>query len=279
MPAAVIPIRATGSHARTASWSLVEVARPGHAPVPLGILLVDDETDRLSLRFHNAADFERQHDDDLDENEADILDFLADDLRLKSLERGGRALLDSLEDSLSNFLRIGDRSAISYTGDPQLAADRLFDEYVDAGIRPFVRHLPFYTLRAAATKFGDAMDAEQDGWRRVPEHLRLTPDMFIAQVVGPSMEPLIPDGSFCVFRHGVVGSRQGKRLLIELFGETNTSNRYTVKRYTSRKTYSEDGAWQHERIRLEPLNREFEAFEIGPDDFRVIAEFVAVLPA
>ena len=38
-----------------------------------------------------------------------------------------------------------------------------------------------------------------------------------------------------------------------------------------------DGSWQHESIRLEPLNPEFEAFELGSGDFRVIAEFVQVL--
>ena len=35
--------------------------------------------------------------------------------------------------------------------------------------------------------------------------------------------------------------------------------------------------WQHETIRLEPLNPQFEAFELGAGDFRVIAEFVQVL--
>ena len=36
-------------------------------------------------------------------------------------------------------------------------------------------------------------------------------------------------------------------------------------------------SWEHEDIRLEPLNREFPAFGLHPDAFRVIAEFVAVL--
>ena len=39
--------------------------------------------------------------------------------------------------------------------------------------------------------------------------------------------------------------------------------------------------WQHESIRLEPLNPDFEAFDLAPDVFesryRVIAEFVQVL--
>ncbi len=104
-----------------------------------------------------------------------------------------------------------------------------------------------------------------------------TEGMFIAHVVGRSMEPLIPDGSLCVFRAPLVGSRQGKKLLIEQFGTGSDSSRYTVKRYTSTKIDNEDGTWTHDDIRLEPLNREFEAFTLGPDEFRVIAEFVKVL--
>ena len=84
--------------------------------------------------------------------------------------------------------------------------------------------------------------------------------------------------SLCIFRTGVVGSRQGKRLLIEKFGETDFGSRYTVKRYTSVKKQGEsEDSWEHDSIRLDPLNPEFEAFELGPDGFRVIAEFVEVL--
>jgi hypothetical protein len=50
-----------------------------------------------------------------------------------------------------------------------------------------------------------------------------------------------------------------------------------VKRYTSRKTEGQDGSWEHAAIRLEPLNPEFEAFDLMPGDFRVIAEFVRVV--
>jgi SOS-response transcriptional repressor LexA len=51
-----------------------------------------------------------------------------------------------------------------------------------------------------------------------------------------------------------------------------------VKRYTSdKKRATEEESWEHARVRLEPLNREFESFELGPDEFRVVAEFVEVL--
>ena len=273
MPAAVIPIiPATRFNTRHATWSLLELARPGAKPLPLGILLVDDATGKLTPRLRGSATF-----DDLEEEEIDILDFLESDLLEKARESGGKAVLDSLEDTLSNFLRIGDRTGVAYAGDPEKMADRLFDEYVDASVQPFVTHLPLYTLRAAATKFGEGMQSEQDGWVRAPG-LTLRENMFVARVVGRSMEPLIRDGSLCVFRTGVTGTRQGKRLLIEQFGETDFAARYTVKRYSSKKRINtKDDEWEHERIRLEPLNREFPAFDLGPDEFRVIAEFVAVL--
>jgi len=279
MHAAVIPI---GLSPKTnhATWSLLEVTLPGAKPVPFGILLVEDSTGRLTLRLRDRSALCDPDLPDLEEDEADILDFLESDLLTKAAESGGRSLLDSLEDSLSHFLRITDRTAIACGADPQKTADRIFDEYVDSEVRPFVTHLPLYSLRAAATRFGEGMQSEQEGWLRVPHPARRD-NMFVARVVGRSMEPLIPDGSLCVFRAGVAGTRQGKLLLIEKFGETDFAGRYTIKRYTSRKrrppSDESEAAWEHESIRLEPLNREFPAFDLGPEDFRVIAEFVEVL--
>ena len=278
MPVAVIPFRSASTVSRGATWSLLEIARPGLSPEPLGILLVDDETGGLSLRTRDAGEFQ-----DLEEQDADFLAALESDLEAKALEPGGgRALLDFLEDCLSGFLRIGDRTAIEYSGDAGQTVNRLFDQYVDSEVRPFVTHLPLYGLRAAATRFGEEFDragmSEPDEWVRAPRGVRLNEGMFVAQVVGRSMEPLIPEGSYCIFRGPVVGSRQGKRLLIEQTGGvTDLDSRYTVKRYTSVKKTNDDGTWQHERIRLEPLNPEFEAFELGDGEFRVIAEFVQVL--
>jgi len=272
MPAAVIPIRQSATTHR-GFWYLLEIVPPGSKPLPLGVLLMDAETDTLGYRLLDSAHFA-----DLEEQEIDILDFLARDLENKASEFGAAALLSSFEDSLSDFLRISDRTAIEFTGDPGRTLDRLFDEYVDREVMPWITHLPLYGLRAAATKFGEGMESSLEGWIRVPAGIRPAEGMFVARVVGRSMEPLIPDGSLCVFRSGVTGTRQGKRLLIEKFSETDFAARYTVKKYTSRKTYDEDGDWTgHEQVRLEPLNHEFEAFNLSPDEFRVIAEFVALL--
>jgi SOS-response transcriptional repressor LexA len=276
VPAAVVPIRAL----KHGAWSLLEVAPAGQKRQPCGILLAGERPEEYAQRLKPWSDFAGS----LSEQEADVLEALEQDLAAKAREGGGRALLTSLQDSLSHFLRISDSTAISYSDTEQAVADRLFDQHVDGRVQRFVTHLPLYSLQAAATKFGEATEsvetAEED-WVRVPSGLRISEDMFVARVVGRSMEPLIPDGSLCVFRGNVRGTRQGKRVLVEKLGEPAFDARYTVKRYTSAKNAGEEGEWRHTRIRLEPLNPQFEAFDLSGDEFesnfRVIGEFVEVL--
>jgi SOS-response transcriptional repressor LexA len=248
--------------------------------VPFGIVLAEEAGGPPTMRFRDLSCFE-----ELDEEQIDILDFLPDDLAAKGREMGGVPLIESLEDSLSHFIRISDRARIAFSSGAQATVDRLFDEHVDATPRKFITHLPLYSLRAAATKFGESMDAgglgTEEGWVRVPEKMRLDTGMFVARVVGRSMEPRIPDGSLCAFRAPVVGSRQGRLLLIEMLDVDDASQRYTVKKYARRaelRNQLVEGAEREGRIRLEPLNKEFEAFELTADRYRVVAEFVQVLP-
>jgi hypothetical protein len=239
-------------------FCLLETTVPRRA---IGVLLVESGAITEFRLRSDWAGFE----------DTEYLEALTEDFDLKLRELGGRVFLEWMEETLSGFLVISDREPARGFG-----LDELYEEYVDARVKPYETHLPVYSLRAAATKFGEDSAVDVEEWRRVPG-LRLSEGMFIAHVVGRSMEPLIPDGSLCVFRAPVVGSRQGKKLLIEQFGAASDSARYTIKRYSSTKIYNEDGTWTHDGIRLDPLNREFEAFSLHPDEFRVIAEFVKVL--
>jgi phage repressor protein C with HTH and peptisase S24 domain len=265
-------------------FSILSVALPGYPVTAAGVLLFDPVDNEL--RFKLRDDWETLGIDKDAEDDEEYLAALADDFELQIREVGGAAFLQSLEDSLSGFLRISDRESVAVTNAPR-TLERLFDQHVDSAVREYITHLPLYSLRAAATKFGEDEAVEQLDWLRAPEGLRLTEGMFVAQVVGRSMEPLIADGSYCIFRAPVVGSRQGKRLLIQEIKTAGSDSAFTVKRYTSHKRKvardEDDEAWQHESIRLEPLNPEFEAFELAPDVFeeryRVIAEFVQVLEA
>jgi len=106
--------------------------------------------------------------------------------------------------------------------------------------------------------------------------------MFIAQVVGKSMEPTIPDGSWCLFRFERGGSRNGLVVLVEsrLVTDPETSQKFTIKRYKSEKENLGNGEWRHKRITLSPDNKAFSDIVLenaGVDDFRVVAEFVEVV--
>jgi SOS-response transcriptional repressor LexA len=155
---------------------------------------------------------------------------------------------------------------------------RLYREHVPAKVLPFVTHLPRHSLSVAAGKFLENREVEAEGWEEAPANLKITPQMFVARITGRSMEPTIPDGCLCVFRLKVEGSRQGRLVLVESL-DGGANDRYTVKRYRSEKTQHPDGSWSHERIWLEPLNPEFESWDLEPEEdrFRFIAEFVRVL--
>ncbi|MEO7650718.1 MAG: S24 family peptidase [Bryobacteraceae bacterium] len=264
----------------TAEYVLLQLELPARSKSTVGVLMVDPAADRIYFKLREDWDAIAEEED------VEVLCQLQRDFETKGLELGAEAFLRSLEDSLSNTLLVTKRESIPAAKNYSRVLERLFDQHVKKSkVIPFVTHLPLYSLRAAATKFGTDMEVstelEPEDWLRAPERLRLTPKMFIARVVGRSMEPLIPDGSLCVFRTGVVGSRQGKRLLIQQLGTSESGGEFTVKRYQSRKVETGEDEWQHSSIRLEPLNPEIEPMEFDPADehrrFRVIGEFVEVL--
>ncbi len=149
----------------------------------------------------------------------------------------------------------------------------------------YVTCIPLVPLKAAAGAFGDLQHVEDDGfeWVAIKSRHRLRRGMFVAQVVGKSMEPAIPDRSYCLFSAPVEGTRQGKTVLVQLRDGTDpaTGQRYTVKRYESEKAGDGDG-WRHTKIALKPINPEFEPIVLtGADEgqLQVIAEVLEVLGA
>jgi SOS-response transcriptional repressor LexA len=269
-------MNALSKDARAAEYSVLQLALPGRPAIALGILLYDPAADRLYCRLrenvHELADPE----------DAEVLELLEEDLAARAREMGGRQALESLEDSLSNVLRMTDRKRANVR-DFSFTLQRLFEDHVlglerePAKILPFVTHLPVYSLRAAAGAFGRDMEAEATDWVAAPPGLRLTRDMFAAHVTGHSMEPEIPDGSLVVFRYNPAGSRQGKRVLVWRRGASETGGEFTVKVYESEKRLTKDG-WQHSRIRLKPLNPEYPTLDLDEGaEYKILGDFVCVL--
>src|SRR5262245_50744483 len=151
MPATVSPI-----YSRTGEYSLLRLALPGEPEHAIGVLLRDPEEDRLFLRLR--ADWDQIAGD----ADREYLSHLEEHLRAQADEMGADRFLRGLEDSLSHVIRIDDREAVPLNSF-HYTLDRLFARHVQAReVRPFRTHLPIYSLRAAATRFGEDMQVEEE---------------------------------------------------------------------------------------------------------------------
>ena len=142
----------------------------------------------------------------------------------------------------------------------------------------FRTHLPRYSLAVAAGPFlTNPEDVSAEEWVEAPPDLKLDEGMFVAEIRGHSMEPKIPNGSLCVFRRNVVGSRNNRLVLVRN-SELADDNQYTVKRYKSEKQVTEEGFVQT-RIRLESLNPAYPSWDLDEEEgkYQIMAEFVRVL--
>ena len=270
MPARVLSFRDVAPKA--GEYSLIVCALPGQAEQTIGVLLLDAASDTLHVRLRR--DWEKL----ASEEDAEVLAELADDLLLQAQEHGGKTVLDKLEQEASNSLRVTDREAVS-VGDFDKTLNDLYRRHVAAQVLPFRTHLPRYSLAVAAGPFlTNPEDIQAEEWLEMPSDLKLDDGMFVARIQGHSMEPRIPDGSLCAFQKRVVGSRQGRLVLVRN-SELADDNQYTVKRYKSEKTFSEDGGFAQTRIRLESLNPAYPSWDLDEDagKYQVVAEFVRVL--
>jgi len=142
----------------------------------------------------------------------------------------------------------------------------------------FTRLVPVFSLEAAAGLWGPETAPEEIGWAEAAG-AAIKPGMFIARVRGHSMEPKIKDGSWNLFRPCPHGSREGRIVLVQFnsMGDPENGGRFTVKKYHSAKTFSED-AWQHDCIELLPLNPDYAPIPVasheGPE-MVVVGEWVA----
>ena len=143
--------------------------------------------------------------------------------------------------------------------------------------RPLV---PVYSLEAAAGLWGPEIEPKVMGWTEI-QGLAVQPGMFVARVRGHSMEPKIPDGSWCLFRKCPAGSREGRTVLVQFnsLGDPENGGRFTVKKYHSEKAVTED-SWVHKGIKLLPLNPDYAPIQVDPreaSEMIVVGEFLRIV--
>ncbi|HVE86656.1 MAG TPA: LexA family transcriptional regulator [Myxococcales bacterium] len=138
--------------------------------------------------------------------------------------------------------------------------------------------VPLVSVRAAAGAFTEPEAVEASGFITARTRRVIKPGMFAAAVSGRSMEPLIRDGSICLFRPMKGKDPENRVVLIQLRDATDpeSGGRYTVKRF--KVAGRRDG--RISRVRLDPANREFKPILLEEDPMRqltVIAEYLEVL--
>lgn len=153
-------------------------------------------------------------------------------------------------------------------------------------VKPFKNAVPVVALKLAAGMFSEVQSFDNDAveWVALPDIYRPQPGMFIAQVVGESMNRRIPNGSWCLFRVNPQGTRVGKVVVAEhrSIDDPESGGSYTVKVYSSEKTKSPDGGWSHAVVTLSPdsTDPKFKPLVFGSEsvgEVRIIAEMISAL--
>lgn len=137
--------------------------------------------------------------------------------------------------------------------------------------------VPLLDLKAAAGQFGEEQGPGFKDWVEINSSRSLVKGMFVAEVIGASMEPLIPDGAYCLFQRKQPRLRSDMAGLFQLHDATDAESggRFTVKTLQLRSTTGDDG---YERSTLlVPENPEFSPIQVTEDNVTFIAEFVEVL--
>ncbi|WP_395685790.1 DNA/RNA helicase domain-containing protein [Caenimonas koreensis] len=153
-------------------------------------------------------------------------------------------------------------------------------------VRPYQNAVPLFDLKIAAGSFGDFQSAKVSDceWVELPAMFSPQPGMFVAQVVGESMNRRIQNGAWCLFRANPTGTRVGKVVVAQhrSIEDPELGGSFTVKVYRSAKRAAVAGEWRHTSISLEPDSDDpsFRPLVFGPDageDLRIVAELICVL--
>ena len=150
-------------------------------------------------------------------------------------------------------------------------------------VKPYVNSIPLVDISAAAGNFSELQNHNELTWIELPINISVKKGYFICKVLGESMNQIIPNGSYCLFKQDDGGTRNGKIVLVESTGihDNEFGSGYTVKEYQSIKTITENG-WKHDKITLKPksTNTEYTDIQLVEDDlinFKVVGIFEKVI--
>jgi type III restriction enzyme len=163
------------------------------------------------------------------------------------------------------------------------SADLSWIEVPTAQRREWENCIPLVALKTLASNHGlqigfETLPGWAEYWVRPKENLVIEKGMFVAQVYGTAMEPLIPAGAYCVFRTESKGSKEGKVLLVRHSGIADPAmgGQYTVRKWYS--SPADPGSFA--KITLRAIDGTVPAIVLEPmkaEEVEVLAEWVRTL--
>jgi hypothetical protein len=109
--------------AQLAEFAILQFDRGGHLR-PLAVLLLDPDADRLLVQARQDLSSIADPDD------AEVVSLTLAELAAMATNRSGSAICRELEDTLSNAIRISDRSTVTVEGQLADLLESLYSQYV-----------------------------------------------------------------------------------------------------------------------------------------------------
>lgn len=142
--------------------------------------------------------------------------------------------------------------------------------------------IPLYDFYAAAGTFSELQSEKDYSLIEGPPN-SAGMDYFACRIIGDSMNRIIPNGSICLFKPYLGGSRNGKIVLVENrdIQDPDFNSAFTIKTYSSEK-FDSGETWSHTSIVLSPnsYDNSYQNIIITEEnaaEMRIIGEFVGIL--
>lgn len=135
--------------------------------------------------------------------------------------------------------------------------------------------VPVYSLQAAAGAFSSGQAPEALGHVQLPRRVARLPGLFVAQVVGDSMDRVVPSGSYCLWQHlrvnGAAGPAKGEYLIARRPNDLDVDlGEFTFKRW--------GGTGSNERLEPMSTNPVHKVIVLDPAErVEFIARFVQII--
>ncbi len=157
---------------------------------------------------------------------------------------------------IPSFNQVRNSVEIVHENDLHVEKEKPFEIVPFDKVQPFINSIPLYDIKVAAGNFSDLQQSPDLEWIELPLPYKPSKDYFVCKVNGESMNKVIPNGSWCLFKKYSGGSREGKIVLVEhhKIHDLDFGSGYTIKSYHSEKEIKEDGRWSHKSIVLKPLS-------------------------